>query len=92
MYLPYLVSLDGQGKLHIEYLNTSEQYKSAALFANARQMLSQYQVKRANKEANTLQALYWPFTSLTPDRELQALANIRQALKNHDYEEAVSSW
>ncbi|KAK4311784.1 hypothetical protein Pmani_016741 [Petrolisthes manimaculis] len=82
------IPVNSVGKLHIEYLNTSEQYKSAALFANARQMLSQYQVKRANKEANTLQALYWPFTNLTPDRELQALANIRQALKNQDYEEA----
>lgn len=80
-----------QGKLHIEYLGTTDEYKSEALFANARQMLAQYQQKRAQKEEDTLPMFYWPYTSLTPDRELESLGTIRNHLKNANYEDAVSS-
>lgn len=79
-----------QGKLHIEYLSTSDEYRSEALFANARQMLAQYQRKRVQKEEETLPIFYWPYTTLTPDKELEIVATIRNYLKTAQYDAAVS--
>lgn len=79
-----------QGKLHIEYLGTSDEYRSEALFANARQMLAQYQRKRIQKEEETLPIFYWPYTSLTPDKEVEFIATIRNYLKQSQFDAAVS--
>ncbi|XP_042215038.1 GPI ethanolamine phosphate transferase 1-like isoform X2 [Homarus americanus] len=84
------IPVNSVGVLHVEYLGTSDEYKAEALFANTRQMLAQYQQKRAQKEEETLPIFYWPYLSLTPDRELESLGAIRNHLKNADYEEANS--
>ncbi|XP_045592439.1 GPI ethanolamine phosphate transferase 1 isoform X5 [Procambarus clarkii] len=82
------IPVNSVGILHVEYLGASDQYKSEALFANARQMLAQYQQKRAQKEEETLPIFYWPYTVLTLDRELESLATIRNHLKSANYEDA----
>lgn len=79
-----------QGTLHIEYLATSDEYRSEALFANARQMLAQYQRKRIQKEEETMPIFYWPYTTLTPDKELEFIATIRNYLKTSQFDAAVS--
>lgn len=84
------IPVNSVGKLHIEYLATSDEYRSEALFANARQMLAQYQRKRIQKEEETLPIFYWPYTTLTPDRELELLATIRNYLKTAQFDAANS--
>lgn len=76
--------------LHIEYLGTSDEYKADALYANARQMLAQYQRKRAQKEEETMSIFYWPNVNLSPDKELEIITRIRKYLKEANYEDAVS--
>ncbi|XP_045112209.1 GPI ethanolamine phosphate transferase 1-like isoform X1 [Portunus trituberculatus] len=84
------IPVNNVGKLHIEYLATSDEYKSEALFANARQMLAQYQQKRTQKEEETLPIFYWPYTILTPDKELEFLAAIRNYLQTAQFDAANS--
>ncbi|KAK7072611.1 hypothetical protein SK128_000725, partial [Halocaridina rubra] len=43
------IPVNNMGVLHMEYLGSSEEYKAGALFANARQMLAQYQQKRSQR-------------------------------------------
>ena len=74
----------------MEYLGSPEKYKADALFANARQMLAQYQQKRAQKEQDTLPMFYWPYTILTADKELNLLRKIKDDIRGANFKEAVS--
>ncbi|XP_047495718.1 GPI ethanolamine phosphate transferase 1-like [Penaeus chinensis] len=82
------IPVNSMGLLHIEYLGTADEYKADALYANARQMLAQYQRKRAQKEEEIMPIFYWPNLNLSPDRELEILAKIRNYLKEANYEDA----
>ena len=53
-------------------------------------MLAQFQRKRTQKEEETLPIFYWPYTVLTPDKELEFLAAIRNYLQTSQFDAAVS--
>ncbi|KAK7005569.1 hypothetical protein SK128_027618, partial [Halocaridina rubra] len=82
------IPVNNMGVLHMEYLGSSEEYKAGALFANARQMLAQYQQKRSQKEEDTMSQFYWPYAALTPDKELALVKKIKDSIYNAKFEEA----
>ena len=79
-----------QGVLPVEYIGASDKYRANALFANAKQMLAQYQQKRLEKVEDSLPILYKPYPRLSQDKELEFIANIRSLIKSEKYKDAVS--
>ena len=79
-----------QGTLPVEYLSGPLEYKAQALFANARQLLAQYRMRRMARQRAMLPMLYYPFKGLPMDAEVSYLARIHNALNRKNYKEVVS--
>ncbi|KAK3086188.1 hypothetical protein FSP39_014966 [Pinctada imbricata] len=81
--------LNSVGTLPIDLLNMSVPEKAQMLFANAQQILAQFQVKMEEKRLTTLKLVFRPFGPLTEDKQVFMLRNIKNLLKNGLYDEAI---
>lgn len=80
-----------QGVLPLDYLDMSDEDKSAAILLNARQILAQYNKKRELVEETTLNILYTPFEKLSDGRDVEIVNMLQEKLEKFYYKEVVSS-
>ncbi|XP_025114899.1 GPI ethanolamine phosphate transferase 1-like isoform X2 [Pomacea canaliculata] len=78
------------GILPLGYLNASDFEKAEGLYANALEILGQYQVKRAQVKERTISATFRPFQELTPSKQVELTQNIRNLIKNGYYQDAIA--
>jgi phosphatidylinositol glycan class N len=75
------------GTLPISYLDNTDEYKAAALFANARGLLSQY-ILKAEAKAQT-EFIFTPFAPLKNHTTL--VTEIEASIRNKRYEDAETA-
>ncbi|KAI8968021.1 Phosphatidylinositolglycan class N-domain-containing protein [Mycotypha africana] len=78
------IPVNSVGELPIEYLDGDENAKAEAAFANARQILEQYQVKHDEKQENEL--FFRPFSKLSGENDpSNVVAEIQKMIDKKDY-------
>nr|XP_033790893.1 GPI ethanolamine phosphate transferase 1 isoform X1 [Geotrypetes seraphini] len=82
--------LNSVGTLPLEYLNSSDLYKSECILTNAVQILEQFKVKMAQKKETTLSFLFTPFKLLSESRQLDILKRVRFFISQQKYDEAIT--
>ncbi|XP_033753855.1 GPI ethanolamine phosphate transferase 1-like isoform X2 [Pecten maximus] len=86
--IPY--PLNSVGTLPIDYLNFDDRQKSQSLYANARQILSQYQIKMEQKKQTTLSMTFRPYSDLTPVIQAEMIRSINKLNQAGDYSAAIN--
>ncbi|XP_013380261.1 GPI ethanolamine phosphate transferase 1 [Lingula anatina] len=81
--------LNSVGLLPLDYLNNTMEYKAKSIFANAQQILAQYQVKMSQKQETTLSALFKPFMPLTLSKQADKMRSIRSDIQTEKFQEAI---
>ncbi|XP_021352719.1 GPI ethanolamine phosphate transferase 1-like [Mizuhopecten yessoensis] len=85
--VPYPVN--SVGVLPIDYLDCDDRQKSQSLYANARQILSQYQIKMEKKKQTTLSMTFRPYSELTPAIQAEMIRTINKLIQAGDYSTAI---
>ena len=73
--------LNSVGVLPLDYLDASDKFKAQSLFANARQILAQFDIKMQQKKDTTIRMLFTPYGPLTPWLQV-FLFEIHQTVSN----------
>ncbi|XP_069112966.1 GPI ethanolamine phosphate transferase 1-like isoform X2 [Argopecten irradians] len=74
--IPYPVN--SVGTLPLDYLDVDDQQKSRSLFANAKQILSQFQIKMEQRKQTTLSMTFRPYSELTPALQTKMIRSINK--------------
>lgn len=82
--------LNSVGMLPLDFLNTTDQFKAEAIFANAEEILAQFVVKMHQKRSTTLSVFFTPFKPLTPSIQADRLRQTRRLIQGRHYNEAIS--
>ncbi|KAF2352865.1 GPI ethanolamine phosphate transferase 1 C-terminal, partial [Trinorchestia longiramus] len=85
------VPVNSMGSLPVEYLGGSDQYRAEALYANARQLLAQYTVRRRARQAHSLPFMFAPYKYLQPDDEISYITKIRNSLNKGKYSDVIDT-
>ncbi|XP_059143432.1 GPI ethanolamine phosphate transferase 1-like [Physella acuta] len=85
--VPY--PLNSVGKLPVDFLEASDGDKAEALFANAKQILAQFQVKMDQVKQRSIGATFKPFPELIEPEKLQAVKHIQNLIHNGQFHEAM---
>ncbi|VDH91828.1 phosphatidylinositol glycan, class N [Mytilus galloprovincialis] len=79
-----------RGTLPLSFLNSSDFEKAESIFANAQQILEQYQVKMDQKKSTTLSVAFRPFSKLLPSIQKDRIRNIRNLISSGQYQLAIT--
>ncbi|XP_067652638.1 GPI ethanolamine phosphate transferase 1-like [Haliotis asinina] len=82
--------MNSVGVLPLEYLGVSLWEQAEGIYANAQQILAQYQVKMMQVKERTVSAAFRPFGELSPSKQADFIRHIRQLIKSGNYAEAIS--
>ncbi|XP_074647889.1 GPI ethanolamine phosphate transferase 1-like [Tubulanus polymorphus] len=77
------------GTLPVEYLRTDNRFKAHSLWANARQMIQQFEVKKLEKRNSTLSMLFKPFHKLSNSKKIKLMASLEDLVKAERYSDAI---
>ncbi|XP_071175269.1 GPI ethanolamine phosphate transferase 1-like [Mytilus edulis] len=86
--VPY--PMNSVGTLPLSFLNSSDFEKAESIFANAQQILEQYQVKMDQKKSTTLSVAFRPFSKLLPSIQKDRIRNIRNLISSGQYQLAIT--
>ncbi|KAK7114393.1 GPI ethanolamine phosphate transferase 1-like [Littorina saxatilis] len=78
------------GVLPVNYLGGSDFEKAEGLFANAGQILAQYQVKMTQVQERTISVSFRPFPDLSASAQVDLMRNIRNLINNGRYSDAIN--
>ncbi|KAL8560900.1 hypothetical protein ACOMHN_059084 [Nucella lapillus] len=85
--LPFPVN--SVGALPVDYLAGQDYSKAEGLFANAQQILAQYQVKMKQVKDRTISATFRPFRELTSSTQVDLLRNVKHLISNGHFQDAI---
>ncbi|XP_060078714.1 GPI ethanolamine phosphate transferase 1-like [Ylistrum balloti] len=85
--IPYPVN--SVGILPIDYLDADDHQKFLSLYANAKQILSQYQIKMEQRKQTTLSMTFRPYSELTPVLQAEMIRHINKLTQAGNYPTAV---
>eukprot|EP00117_Sycon_ciliatum_P027549 scpid34655/ scgid22356/ GPI ethanolamine phosphate transferase 1; MCD4 homolog; Phosphatidylinositol-glycan biosynthesis class N protein len=77
------------GKLPVSYLATSSEYTAKSKLVNAKQLLEQFDVMAATKQANTPEFLFVSFPDLLPSKRSDVFRQIDQLLRQGRSTDAI---
>jgi hypothetical protein len=80
-----------QGTLPRDYLDVTERKLAELMFCNARQMVTQYNMKRELTEAGALSFIFREFSMLSKSKETKMVDEIRSNITAGRYRESVSA-
>ncbi|XP_052063776.1 GPI ethanolamine phosphate transferase 1-like [Mytilus californianus] len=86
--VPY--PMNSVGTLPLSFLSSSDFEKAESTFANAQQILEQYQVKMDQKKSTTLSVAFRPFSKLLPSIQKDRIRNIRNLINSGQYQLAIT--
>ncbi|XP_045490334.1 GPI ethanolamine phosphate transferase 1 isoform X1 [Pieris rapae] len=88
-FLSIPVPVNSIGQLKPNLMNLTLSNKAKAVYSNSRQLLSQYNQKRLDVEANALSILYNPYKPLDGRKVDELLHFTEMLLKNEEYEQLI---
>ncbi|KAK7483067.1 hypothetical protein BaRGS_00025730 [Batillaria attramentaria] len=77
------------GFLRTDYLSGSDHEKAEGLFANAQQIMAQFQVKMAQVRERTISATFRPFPGLLPSKQVTYIRDVRNLIDKGFYKDAM---
>ncbi|XP_050344362.1 GPI ethanolamine phosphate transferase 1 [Nymphalis io] len=77
------------GHLPIKLLNMTLLNKAKAIYSNCRQMISQYDKKRLDVEANAIKLLYKPFKLFDGNKVKEVIDLMEKLLNDRQYEKVI---
>lgn len=78
-----------QGQLPSALLNMTLENKAKALYSNSRQMLSQYNKKRLDVEANAISILYQPYEPFDGNKVDEIISFTEKLIEDEQYEKLI---
>ncbi|XP_072942949.1 GPI ethanolamine phosphate transferase 1 [Epargyreus clarus] len=88
-FLSIPVPVNSVGQLTTEIFNMSQPNEAKAIYSNSRQLLSQYNKKRLDVEANVISLLYQPYDKFTT-RKIEDITTFTEMLmQTGDYEQLI---
>ncbi|CAK1540050.1 unnamed protein product [Leptosia nina] len=88
-FLSIPVPVNSIGHLQVNLLNATQDIKAKAMYSNSRQLLSQYNKKRHDVEANAVTFLYYPYKPLDGEKVDELIHFTEMLLQNKDYEQLI---
>ncbi|CAH4031182.1 unnamed protein product [Pieris brassicae] len=88
-FLSIPVPVNSIGQLKPNLMNLTLSNKAKAVYSNSRQLLSQYNQKRLDVEANALSILYNPYKPLDGRKVDELLHFTEMLLKHEEYEQLI---
>lgn len=85
--IPY--PLNSVGSLPVDYLDANDDEKAEHMFANALQILAQYQMKMEEKKSTTLTFVFRPYSELTPGKQVNKTRHIQSLIQKKLYTESI---
>ncbi|XP_046330406.2 GPI ethanolamine phosphate transferase 1-like isoform X2 [Haliotis rufescens] len=82
--------MNSVGVLPLEYLGVSLWEQAEGIYANAQQILAQYQVKMRQVKERTVSVAFRPFGELSPSKQADYVRHIRQLIKSGNYAQAIA--
>ncbi|XP_064598792.1 GPI ethanolamine phosphate transferase 1-like [Liolophura sinensis] len=73
--------LNSVGRLPLDFLNTSDGFKSESLFTNAQQILAQFKVKMTQKQKSTFSFTFRPYQELLESKQIEKVREIRRLIQ-----------
>ncbi|KAL4234335.1 hypothetical protein ACF0H5_005986 [Mactra antiquata] len=82
--------MNSVGILPHDFLGLPDSVIAEMMYANTRQILTQYEVKLEMKKSTTLSIMFRPFSDLTPSKMEGALRHIRNLIQSGNYQAAIT--
>ena len=79
-----------QGVLPLDYLDNSQKFQAESIWANAQQILEQFEVKMAEKQKTTLRLLFSPYPALVESKKEAIRRSIKGLINEERFADAVS--
>ncbi|XP_076869479.1 GPI ethanolamine phosphate transferase 1 [Brachyhypopomus gauderio] len=83
------IPLNSVGVLPLQYVNSSQHFKAESMYANAFQILEQFNVKMKQKKETTLSFLFTPYQHLSDSEQAEFVRHTRELIQDGHFEEAV---
>ena len=80
-----------QGTLPLDYLDNSDKFLAESIWANAQQILEQFEVKMAQKQRTTLRLLFTPYPGLIASKKEAICRSITGLIREERFSNAVST-
>ncbi|ELT99695.1 hypothetical protein CAPTEDRAFT_184012 [Capitella teleta] len=81
--------LNSVGILPLDLLSVDDKFKAQSIYANAQQIIAQFDIKMQQKKDSTLRLLFRPFSPLAPAAEEEKLLQIHQLIQAANYTGAI---
>lgn len=83
------IPLQSVGLVPLDYLNADDEFKAESIFANALQILEQFEIKMKQVENSTLPFLYVPYKSLLRSDQINQVNTMKRLLSERHFNEAI---